>query len=114
MTDTLLGHEFGGCRLEAVLGRGGMGVVYRGTQAVLERPVAVKVIAPEVGRDEEFRARFRHEARLVARLNHPAILPVHAAGEQDNHLFLVMRLVDGEDLEARLAREVRLAPAEAL
>jgi YVTN family beta-propeller protein len=108
------GEVFAGYRIEGVVGRGGMGVVYRATDLALDRPVALKVVAPELAEDARFRERFLRESRLAASLEHPHVLPVHAAGEQDGTLFLVMRFVEGEDLKARLAREGRLEPATAI
>ena len=108
------GEMFAGYRIEDVVGRGGMGVVYRATDLALDRVVALKVVAPELAGDARFRERFLRESRLAAAIEHPHILPVHAAGEAAGALFLVMRFVDGEDLRSRLAREGRLAPDEAV
>ncbi len=98
------GSTFAGCRLEAVAGRGGMGVVYRATQLALERPVAVKAIAPELAEDASFRERFQRESRLAASIDHPNVIPVYEAGERDGTLYLIMRWVEGTDLRALLAR----------
>jgi serine/threonine-protein kinase len=103
----------GGCRIEAVVGRGGMGVVYRALQLDLGRPVALKVIAGERAGDAEFRERFGREARMAAAIDHPNVVPVYATGEQDGALYLVMRYVTGSDLHALIRREGRLAPARA-
>jgi ketosteroid isomerase-like protein len=111
MPDLLPGAEFAGCRIEAVAGRGGMGIVYRATQLSLGRPVAVKLIAPERAGDPGFRERFERESRVAAAIDHPNVIPVYAAGEERGHLYLVMRYVKGIDLQALLARERRL-PAE--
>ena len=105
---------FAGYRIEAELGRGGMGVVYRATDLQLERPVALKLIAPELSEDPAFRGRFLTETRLAASLDHPHVLPVHAAGEHEGRLYLAMRYVEGEDLKALLGREGRLEPQRAL
>jgi len=109
-----VGDRLGAYRLEAVLGRGGMGVVYLATDERLSRNVAVKVIAPELTQDETFSARFVREARLAAAIDHPNILPIHEVGEQDGVLFLVSRYVDGSDLRDLLLREGRLDPARAV
>src|SRR4051812_17453978 len=93
------GSEIAGCRIEDVAGRGGMGVVYRATQLDLDRPVAVKLISADRARDPGLRARFALEARLAAAIDHPNLLPVHAAGEEDGRLYLVMRYVAGTDLQ---------------
>ena len=71
------GEEFGGYVIESVAGRGGMGVVYRARQLALDRPVALKLIAPELARDEGFRARFARESRIAASLDHPNVIPVY-------------------------------------
>jgi serine/threonine protein kinase len=83
------GATFAGYRVESLLGRGGMGVVYRATDLSLERPVALKLIAPELAEDERFRARFLREPKLAASLDHPNVIPIHEAGERDGQLYLV-------------------------
>jgi serine/threonine-protein kinase len=95
------------------IGRGGMGVVYRATDTALERAVAVKVIHPELASHEGLARRFLAEARTIARLRHPNIVTVHAAGTGENLLYYVMDDVPGETLRDRLARDRRLDPAEA-
>src|SRR3954452_19720143 len=90
-----------------------MGVVYCATDLRLERPVALKLIATDHAADREFRDRFDREARLTASLEHPNIIPVYAAGEQDGRPYLVMRLVRGTDLHALLRQDGRLPPARA-
>jgi predicted Ser/Thr protein kinase len=111
MPDLLPGAEIAGCRIEAVAGRGGMGIVYRATQLSLGRPVAVKLIAPDRAGDPGFRERFERESRVAAAIDHPNVIPVYAAGEEGGHLYLVMRYVKGTDLQGLLARERRL-PAQ--
>ena len=74
------GLDFAGCRIEAVAGRGGMGVVYRATQLGLDRPVALKLVAPERAADANFRARFDREARVAAAIEHPNVIPVYGCG----------------------------------
>src|SRR3954468_24635114 len=113
MADLSVGAEFAGCRIEGVAGRGGMGVVYRATQLALDRLVALKVIAPDLARDEAFRARFQRESRLAASIEHPNVLPVYEAGERDGVLFLAMRFVEGSDLKSLLNRESRIEPVRA-
>ncbi len=90
-----------------------MGVVYRATQVRLERPVALKVITPDLALDEEFRARFQRESLIAASIEHPNAIPVYEAGELDGVLYLVMRYVEGTDLRALLDREGPLEPAKA-
>jgi len=92
------GSRVGRYRVDAVIARGGMGIVYRATDPALERSVALKVIAPELARDEEFRARFVRESRLAAALDHPNVIPVYEAGDEDGALFIAMRFVEGRDL----------------
>ena len=94
-----------GCRIESVLGRGGMGVVYRARQLSLDRVVALKVIAPDFAMDEEFRERFKHESRLAASIEHANVIPVYEAGETDGLLYLIMRYVEGTDLRTLIATE---------
>ena len=100
-----IGSEFAGYRVDGVLGRGGMGVVYRGIDERLGRSAAVKVIAAERATDGMFRRRFLEESRAAAAIDHPNVLPVYSAGEQDGTLFLVTRLVDGPDLAKLLEAE---------
>jgi hypothetical protein len=95
-----IGTQFAGYRIEGVVGRGGMGVVYRATELALDRPVALKLIAPEFAGDDSFRERFLRESRLAASIDHPGILPVYAAGEADGELFLATRFVTGTDLRS--------------
>jgi serine/threonine-protein kinase len=109
--DLLPGAEIAGCRIEAVAGRGGMGIVYRATQLSLGRPVAVKLIAPDRAGDPGFRERFERESRVAAAIDHPNVIPVYAAGEESGHLYLVMRYVNGTDLQGLLTRERRLPAA---
>ncbi len=97
-----LGTQFAGYRIDGVVGRGGMGVVYRATELALDRPVALKLIAPELAGDASFRERFLRESRLAASIDHAGILPVYAAGEADGELYLANRFVDGTDLRALL------------
>jgi hypothetical protein len=108
------GDEFAGHRIEAVIGAGGMGVVYRALHLELERPVALKLIAPGRAVDEAWRARFRRESRLAASLDHPAILTVYDSGEHDGLLYVTMRLVEGGDLGRRLAAEGPLGAEDAV
>jgi CHASE2 domain-containing sensor protein len=100
-----------GYRIESIVGRGGMGVVYRATQLALERPVAVKLIATERAQDPVFRARFERESRLAASIEHVNVIPVYEAGEDDGLLYIVMRLVEGVDLAQLLEHDGALEPA---
>lgn len=98
-------------RLERELGRGGMGVVFLATDVALERRVAIKVVHPELATHSSIGRRFLAEARTIARLRHPNVVSVHAAGNADGLLYYVMDEVQGESLRQRLTRERRLDPA---
>ncbi len=113
MTDVLEGARIAGCRIDAVAGRGGMGIVYRATQLSLGRPVALKLIAPQHAADPGFRERFERESRLAAAIDHPNVIPVYEAGEEDGRLYLVMRWVAGTDLHRLLRDAGRLEPVRA-
>jgi CHASE2 domain-containing sensor protein len=102
-----------GYRLEDVVGRGGMGVVYRATQLALERPVAVKLIAAEHAQDPVFRERFKVESRVASSIEHPSVIPVYETGEDEGLLFIAMRLVDGIDLARLLGHTGALEPTRA-
>ncbi len=91
-----------------------MGVVYRGTDLRLGRSVAIKLIAAERAGEPGMRERFEREARLMAAIDHPNVVPVYAAGEDDGCLYLVMRYVAGTDLGALLQRKGRLEPSRAV
>ena len=108
------GTTFAGYRVESRVGRGGMGVVYRAWDLSLERPVALKLIAPEQAEDERFRARFLREPRLAAALDHACVVPIYQAGEHDGRLYLAMRFVEGSDLASLLERHDTLDPGRAL
>ncbi len=108
------GSTFAGCQLEAVAGRGGMGVVFRATQLVLQRSVALKAIAPELAADEGFRERFQRESHLAASIDHPNVIPVYEAGELDETLYLIMRWVEGTDLRTLLTTSGRVSPSRAI
>ena len=99
------GTMLGGCRIDAVVGRGGMGVVYRARQLELDRDVAVKVIAPELVEDPQIRKRFLSEAHAAGAIEHPNVVPVHGAGIEDDRAYLVMRYVEGHDLRTVVLAE---------
>jgi len=109
-----IGSTVGGYRIDSLIARGGMGVVYRATQLALERPVALKVIARQLADDEKFRRRFLSESRLAAQLEHPAVVPVYDAREDDGELIVAMRLIEGGDLRKLIDREGPLEPERAL
>jgi hypothetical protein len=108
------GVTFAGYRVDALVGRGGMGVVYRAIDLSLERPVALKLVAPELAMDERFRTRFLREPRLAAALDHPSVVPIYEAGEHEGQLYLAMRYVEGSDLKTLLERDEQLSPERAL
>jgi hypothetical protein len=103
-----------GYRVEALIGRGGMGEVYRAVDERLGRPVALKVLTDALAADERYRARLLEESRRAASLDHPNVVPVYEAGEADGLLFLAMRYVTGTDLRALLRREGALEPERAI
>ena len=107
------GQRLGPYEIVAPLGAGGMGEVYRGRDVRLDRPVAIKVMAPELASDPERRARFEREARAASALDHPHICAVYDVGQQDGTAYLVMELLAGESLQERLRRGA-LPIAEAL
>ncbi|MER5377551.1 serine/threonine-protein kinase [Streptomyces sp. NPDC002553] len=94
----LVGREVASYRIEAEIGRGGMAVVYRARDLRLDRTVALKLLAPELARNDTFRGRFTHESRVAAAIDHPHIVPVFEAGETDGVLYIAMRYVPGSDL----------------
>jgi streptogramin lyase len=112
--DFAAGYEVGGYRIEELIARGGMGVVYRATHLGLERPVALKVIARELVDRPGFRERFLRESRLAARLDHPAVVPIYDSREVDGELLVAMRLIAGGDLRRLIDREGPPPPDRAL
>src|SRR5262249_53059125 len=97
-----------------LLGAGGMGLVFEAQDPDLRRPVALKVMRPEVAARAEARQRFLREARTAAALNHDHVLPIYQVGEANGVPLIAMPLLAGEALEARLRREGRLPVAEVL
>jgi serine/threonine-protein kinase len=108
------GQTFGGYHIAGLVGSGGMGLVYRAEQRILGRTVALKVIRPEIAESGDYRARFLREARFAAAVDHPHVVSVFDAGEQDGRLYLAMQWVDGLDLGTLIDREQRLAPERAV
>jgi len=108
------GDDFAGYRIEQRLGRGGMGLLYLALEPGLERRVALKLIAPEAASDDVFAKRFAEESRIAAAIEHPNVVPIYAAGEEEGVPWIAMRYVAGSDLGRRLAREGRLDPQEAV
>jgi Protein kinase domain len=108
------GDRFAGYRIERRLGRGGMGILYLALEPGLERRVALKLIAPEAAADEVFARRFAEESRIAAAIEHPNVVPIYAAGEEDGVPWIAMRYVAGSDLGRRIAREGRLGARQAV
>jgi len=107
------GSPLAGYRVEEEIGRGGMAVVYRAHDDHLDRPVALKVLAPGLARDEGFRARFIQESRIAAATEHPNIIPVFSAGEADGVLYIAMRYIPDGDVRTLIDRVGPLPAARA-
>jgi tetratricopeptide (TPR) repeat protein len=107
--DQRIGREtvVAGYRIVEPLGRGGSSVVYRAEHVQLGRPAALKLLTPAIGENER-QDRFLRESKLAASLDHPSIVPVYDAGEEDGHLFIAMALIEGSDLRTLLVQEGRL------
>ena len=111
--DPQVGTELAGYRIESLLGRGGMSVVYLAEDLRLKRRVALKLLAADLAEDESFRHRFLRESELAASIDHPNIIPIYEAGTIEGLLFIAMRYVEGRDLKERLGRG-RLDPGGAI
>jgi serine/threonine protein kinase/DNA-binding beta-propeller fold protein YncE len=108
-----VGSRLAGYRLDEQIGRGGMAVVYRAYDLRLERQVAIKVLSPELARDEAFRQRFIRESRTAAAVDHPNIIPIFEAGEANGVLFIAMRFVHGPNVQELVDTEGPLSAARA-
>jgi serine/threonine protein kinase len=97
-----IGDHLAGYRLDEIIARGGMAVVYRASDERLSRSVALKVLAAPLARDEALRRRFIRESRAAAAVDHPNIVPIFDAGEADGVLYIAMRLVTGRDVQFAL------------
>ncbi|MFN8531204.1 MAG: serine/threonine-protein kinase [Anaerolineae bacterium] len=104
MSSTLVGQKLGKYQITQLVGHGGMATVYKGYQEDVDRYVAVKVLPPHPGQTAAFVDRFRQEARTIAKLQHPHILPLYDYGNQDDILYLVMPFIDGGSLHDRIRR----------
>ncbi|MGB0094059.1 MAG: serine/threonine-protein kinase [Solirubrobacteraceae bacterium] len=107
------GSILAGYRIDELISRGGMGVVYRATNVALNRIYALKVLAPELADDDQFRDRFRREMRIAASLHHPNVVGIHYADEYQGLLFLVMDFISGTDLRELLRKSGSLDPSRA-
>jgi len=108
--DTRVGTELAGYRIEGVIGRGGMSVVYLAEHVRLGRKVALKVLAPELAGSERFHDRFLRESKLAASIDHPNIVPIYDADESEGVLYIAMRYVEGSDLKQSIREAGRLEP----
>jgi len=99
--------------VEKEIGRGGMGIVYKGRDKRLKRPVAIKLLPPELAFRSEIRQRFLREAEMAAQLSHPHIVPIYSVDEREGLVYFVMALVEGENLGTRIQRQGPIAPDEA-
>jgi YVTN family beta-propeller protein len=109
-----VGSTFGAYRIDAVLGRGGMGVVYRAEDLRLGRNVALKLLPPELSEDHQFRERFLRESRLAASIEHTGVVPIYEAGEVGERLYIAMRYIEGRDLGAVVRQDGPMEPARAV
>ena len=110
--DPMVGRTLDGFRIEELLGRGGMGTVYKATQLSLGRSIALKILSEDLGSDEQFLQRFHREADALSRLSHPNIVTVLERGEVEGRPYLAMEYVEGPSLR-QVMREGMMAPAEA-
>jgi len=108
LKDPLIGMTLGGCRIQALLGRGGMGTVYRAHHIALDKPVALKVLAGHLESDAEFVERFQREARAAAQVEHPNVIQVLNVAEEKSQHFIILQFIDGENLEQMQERNGRL------
>jgi serine/threonine protein kinase len=113
MSSLAPGSVLGDFRIEGLVGRGGMGMVYHAVQISLGRPVALKLIAPHLADEEGFRQRFLQESRLSASIDHPHTVPVYGAGEEEGVPYIAMRFVEGVNLRVAIAAAERFKPARA-
>jgi YVTN family beta-propeller protein len=109
-TDPRIGTELAGYRIESLIGRGGMSVVYLAEQTFPKRKVALKVLSTDLAQDPKFRERFVRESNTAASIEHPNIIPIYGAGDSDGLLYIAMRYIRGADLKGLIHSEGRLSP----
>jgi branched-chain amino acid transport system substrate-binding protein len=114
MTENLVGKQLGKYQIEAILGKGGMGMVYRGYDPLLDRKVAIKVLAPHLVWEEGFVERFLREARAAARIKHPNIVTVYDVGQEQDRFYFVMEYLEGQTLGEYIRQRGALLPEEVL
>jgi serine/threonine protein kinase len=107
------GATFAGYEVEGVVGSGGVGILYRARQLRLDRPVALKLVEPEIASDPVVRERLRRETRTMAALDHPNIAPLYEAGDEDGTIYIVTRWIEGTELGALIRRDSPVEPARA-
>jgi serine/threonine protein kinase len=112
--NTRIGATVGGYRIESLIGRGGMSVVYLAEHLRLGRQVALKLLAPSLSADAQYRERFAFESRRAAEIDHPNVVPIFDAGEADGQLYIAMRYIAGCDLKTLIRREGTLGVARTL
>src|SRR5207244_5516363 len=108
------GTVIAGFRVDSLIGEGAMGAVYLAEEVGTGGRIALKLLAPELARDDRFRQRFARESRVASSLDHPHIVATVASGEHEGLLFLAMAYIDGVDLRELLRREGRLEPQRAV
>jgi ABC-type branched-subunit amino acid transport system substrate-binding protein/predicted Ser/Thr protein kinase len=114
MTENLVGKQLGKYKIDAILGKGGMGMVYRGYDPLLDRKVAIKVLAPHLVWEEGFVERFLREARAAARIKHPNIVTVYDVGQEQDQFYFVMEYLEGQTLGEYIRQRGALPPKEVL
>ncbi len=107
------GSTIAGYEVESVVGAGGIGILYRARQLRLDRPVALKLVESDTAQDPVIRERLRREARTVAALDHPNVVPLYEAGEEDGTVYIVTRWVEGTELGTLIQRDGPLEPVRA-
>ena len=114
MNNNLIGTQLGKYQIQAEIGRGGMGAVYRGYDPLLDRYVAVKVLAPHLVWEKEFVERFLREARAAARLKHTNIVTIHDVGQEGGWYYFIMEYLEGQTLTEVIRQRGPLPPDEVL